>query len=44
MPVEVDTVVRGAVHPRDHCEEDANLPSELEKHHDGLDQETEKQP
>ena len=37
IPGEVDTVVRDAFHPRDHCEEDANLPSELKKQHDGPD-------
>ena len=37
IPGEVDTVVRDAVHPRGHCEGDANLPSELEKQYDGLD-------
>ena len=37
IPGEVDTVVRDASHPRDHCEEDANLPSELKEQHDGPD-------
>ena len=36
IPGEVDTVVRGAFHPRDHCEEDASLPSEEKKGKDGL--------
>ena len=36
IPGEVDTVVRGAFHPRDHCEEDASLPSDKKKGEDGL--------
>ena len=36
IPGEVGTVVCDAVNPRDHCEEDASLPSEKKKEKDGL--------